>query len=98
MMMMHETGVYGDTYRLSTDRFGSARGPSIRGCEPHRRLERRHAIPVLLNDSDQVVDMLSHSHLCSLWLARDDRLDDVAMLVGEGEMGSGFNRNDIEES
>ena len=41
--------------------------------------------------------MVAHGRFCTLRVTGDDRVDNVPVLVGKGEMGAGFNGNDIEE-
>ena len=89
--------MYGGSGRLSTDQTGSALGPLAWDGESPRRPEQRGTRSIVLNNLDQIVDMLSHGCLCLVRLTRDDCVDDVPVLVGEGEMGAGLDGDGIEE-
>ena len=89
--------MYGGSGRLSTDQIGSELGPLAYDGECHRRTEHGGTRSIVLNNLDQIVEMRSHGCLCLVRLTRDDCVDDVPVLVGEGEMGAGLNGDGNEE-
>lgn len=89
--------VYGGSGCLSTSQFGFPFCMHRRICRSDRGVQRGRSLPVRLNDSDEIVNVLAHGSFCHLRLARDDRVHDGPMLVSEREVGSRFYRDEVEE-